>query len=257
MVTCNICQSKSLEKFKALILKRHSVKYFQCVSCEFIQTEKPYWLEEAYSSAITSQDIGLLYRNNLYAPIVSILIKLFYDKASNFIDYGGGYGVFVRLMRDRGFNFYRYDTYCENIFAKNFEDDCKQEYELLTSFEVFEHLENPIVEIEKMLLKSKTIFFSTEIQPSNFKSEKDWWYVMPETGQHISLYSIKSLEFIASKYKLNLYSNGTTFHLLTDKKINKFIFKLVTKSKISRFLNLFLSNSDSLLRSDYKNIISK
>ena len=26
--------------------------------------------------------------------------------------------MLVRMMRDNGFNFYRQDTYCENLFAK-------------------------------------------------------------------------------------------------------------------------------------------
>lgn len=254
MPICKICLSENIKKFETKLLNKYIVSYFQCTSCQFVQTEEPYWLDEAYSSAITSQDIGLLSRNNLYTPIVSLLIKLFFDTRAKFLDYGGGYGAFVRLMRDRGFNFFRYDTYCENIFAQSFDAKNDESYEMVTSFEVFEHLVNPLEEIEKMLNKSRSIFFSTEIQPLGFQNEKDWWYVMPETGQHLSLYSIKSLEFIASKYNLNLYSNGSTFHLLTDKKINSLLFKFITKPRIIRFLNLILKNPPSLLMTDYEKI---
>ncbi len=50
--------------------------------------------------------------------------------------------MFVRLMRDNGFDFYRSDRQCENLFAKGFEAslDVSPSYELLTAFEVFEHL---------------------------------------------------------------------------------------------------------------------
>jgi len=35
--------------------------------------------------------------------------------------------VYVRLMRDEGYNFYRQDVYCENIFAKSFDvEDLKE-----------------------------------------------------------------------------------------------------------------------------------
>jgi hypothetical protein len=252
MTNCNICQSNTFEKFQRNILNKYNIKYYQCERCEFIQTEKPYWLDEAYSSAITFQDIGLLYRNNLYTPIVSILIKLYFDRFKKFLDYGGGYGVFTRLMRDKGFNFFRFDTYCENYFARTFDDDSKTQYELVTSFEVFEHLVDPLNEIEKMLKKGRNIFFSTELQPES--DIENWWYIMPETGQHISLYTLKSLEFIANKYNLNLYSNGSTFHLLTDKKISKLIFKVITKFRVASFLSLIFKNSESFLMSDYNKV---
>jgi hypothetical protein len=254
MNKCKVCGSDTEFKFEKLVLNKYDVKYYQCNSCMFLQTEKVYWLNEAYSSAITKQDIGLVYRNLLYAPIVSSIIKLFFNSNKKFLDYGGGYGLFVRIMRDFGFNFYRFDTYCENIFAEGFDEVDSEKYELLTSFEVFEHLENPLQEIDKMLLKSKSILFSTELQPSN--DIEKWWYVMPETGQHISLFSFDSLKFIALKYNLNLYSNGKTLHLLTDKKINSFLFKLICRSKIAKLVNLLLKNNRSFLMDDYNKLIS-
>jgi len=254
MQQCKICLSESEYKFTAKILNKYDVKYYECIACQFIQTENPYWLPEAYASAITSQDIGLLYRNNLYAPIVSLMIKLFFDTKARFLDYGGGYGVFVRLMRDRGFDFYRYDTYCENIFASTFDSNDSSLYELITSFEVFEHMVDPIQEIEKMLKKGRSIFFSTELQPKNINGADDWWYVMPETGQHIALYTEKSLRLIADKYHLNFYTNGSTFHLFTSKKISPIMIKAITNHRIQRFLNLVIKDPESFLMKDYQNI---
>ncbi|MGI8637484.1 MAG: hypothetical protein ACR2KZ_18970 [Segetibacter sp.] len=107
--------------FNKLIFHRHDVKYYQCESCGFIQTEEPFWLDEAYSSAITTLDLGLLQRNLLLVPITSAIILQFFNPSSSFVDYGGGYGVFTRMMRDKGFNFYRQDPHCENIFSKQFD----------------------------------------------------------------------------------------------------------------------------------------
>ncbi len=42
-----------------------------------------------------------------------------------FLDYAGGYGVFTRLMRDIGFDFYWHDPYTQNLFANGFEKDIK------------------------------------------------------------------------------------------------------------------------------------
>jgi 2-polyprenyl-3-methyl-5-hydroxy-6-metoxy-1,4-benzoquinol methylase len=254
---CKICDSKSDELFSSKVLHEFVVKYYKCKSCGFVQTEMPYWLNEAYSSAITAQDIGLVGRNSYYAPIISLIIKLFYSKKSRFLDYGGGYGIFVRLMRDRGFNFYRYDTYCKNMFAVGFDDQGGSNYELITAFEVFEHLVDPMTDIKNMLKKSKNIFFSTELQPSNFSGEKDWWYVMPETGQHISLYTMDTLKFIAKKHNLNLYSNGSTFHLLSERSISPLLFKLAINRYSGKIINKLLRYPESLLMKDYQEVVNR
>src|ERR1700744_1886540 len=108
--------------FTATILNKHQVKFYRCNETGFIQTEDPYWLEEAYSSAITKLDIGLLYRNiNLSNTVDKVLVKYFDAKANTFLDYAGGYGVFTRLMRDKGFKFYSTDKYCQNLFAEYFD----------------------------------------------------------------------------------------------------------------------------------------
>jgi hypothetical protein len=252
--TCNICNANSNHIFSCKILGKYDVNYYKCNRCGFIQTESPYWLNEAYSSAITAQDLGLIYRNNLYAPLVGILIKLFYNKSAKFLDFGGGYGMFVRLMRDRGFDFFRHDSYCQNLFAPTFEHSDTNKYELITAFEVFEHLASPIEEIEFLLNKSKNILFSTELQPDKLSNEKDWWYVMPKTGQHISLFTLGSLEYIAKKYNLNLYSNGKNLHLLTDRKINRLLFKLAINRYSALILDKIIPSPQSLLMSDYYKI---
>jgi len=56
------------------------------------------------------------------------------------LDYGGGHGVFVRIMRDFGFDFRWSDCYATNIYARGFEGDVHLRHELVTAFEVFEHL---------------------------------------------------------------------------------------------------------------------
>jgi hypothetical protein len=101
------------------------------------------------------------------------------------MDFGGGHGIFTRIMRDCGFDFYHYDKYAENLFAAGFEANLGQKYNLITSFENFEHFVNPIEEIEKLIKMSDTLYFSTSLIPSAYPSIKDWWYYSPNTGQHI------------------------------------------------------------------------
>jgi hypothetical protein len=254
---CKICNSNTFSIFNAYILKKYPVQYLQCENCSFIQTEEAFWLNEAYEDAITKQDIGLLYRNRIITPILKSLIKLFFDKKKDILDYGAGYGVLVRTLRDYGYKMYRHDKYCINLFAEGFDhQDDNKRYELLTAFEVFEHLVDPVSEVEKMLKLSDNIFFSTEVQPFKNITPDNWWYVMPETGQHIALYSILSLKNISEKYNLNFYSNGKNLHLFTKKKINYFIFKLATKHRLSLVIDTLLKDNPSLLSSDYNSIKS-
>lgn len=255
---CKICKSKTEILFdnKINILNKYPINYYRCVECKFIQTEEPFWLNEAYNSAITSLDIGLVGRNMRTSQILSSLILTFFDKKDSFLDYGGGYGMLVRIMRDLGYDFYRFDTHCENIFSVHFDisDIEKKKFGLVTAFEVFEHLVDPIAETEKMLEFSDSIFFSTELIPNiKIKHPDDWWYFAPEIGQHIALYSADSLKKIAEHFNCNFYTNGKTLHLITRRKINPLLFNLSIKGKISYAISK-LFNQPSLLIDDFNYI---
>lgn len=255
-MNCKICNNISKEVFSKKVLHKYEVKYYQCSICNFMQTDEPYWLDESYQDAINDTDIGLVSRNKLFSEIVTAQLRLLgFERTRKFLDYGGGYGMFVRMMRDNGFNFYCYDEYCENIYAKKFTDpnpaNSSEKYEAVTAFEVFEHLTDPIKEIEKLLAHSDTILFSTELMQNNLNNLENWWYVMPEHGQHVAFYDRKTLEFIAQKYGLNLYTNNHTLHLLTKRKLSKFLYKLSSSLGLSRLYNTILPPK-SYLEEDYQ-----
>jgi len=209
--------------FTSRILNKYHVKYYRCNDTGFIQTEEPYWLKEAYSSAITKLDVGLLYRNLTLCDLVSKILVKDFDHRATFLDYAGGYGVFTRLMRDKGFNFYNTDKFCQNIFAEYF--DLRDvppgtAFELATAFEVFEHLANPIKEIMEMLKFADNLLFSTELQPGNLASIDDWWYFARETGQHVAFYNEASLKAIASQLGYHFYTDGKFLHLFSKKEFD-------------------------------------
>jgi len=220
-MNCKICGSESPLLFKAVVLRKHEVGYFHCRECNYIFTEEPYWLEEAYTNPINHSDTGLLNRNIFYSKILSLLLFFFFKKNGKFLDFAGGYGVFSRLMRDNGFDFYWNDPFCTNLFSYGFELDKAGTtwFELLTSFESFEHFPNPLNEIEKMLSYSRNIFFSTELFSGEAPDKNGWWYYSFEQGQHVSFYSAQTLGKIAAKYGLHFYSFGD-YHLFSEKKLN-------------------------------------
>lgn len=73
---CKICGNKMENFDKAKILNKYDVQYYRCPNCGFICTEEAYWLDEAYSSAIASTDIGLIMRNILLTDKVSAVLKI-------------------------------------------------------------------------------------------------------------------------------------------------------------------------------------
>ena len=120
-MTCKICTQQPKQIFKGKILNKYDINYFYCEHCGFLQTEEPYWLEEAYNESINVSDTGYMQRNINLSQKLTILLALFFDKNGKFLDYAGGYGVFVRMMRDIGFDFYWDDKYTTNLFARGFE----------------------------------------------------------------------------------------------------------------------------------------
>ena len=118
---CKICNNKSNYIFKAQLLNKYDVKYYHCSNCGFLQTEDPYWLEEAYNNSITTSDTGIMSRNLYLSQLSTLILYYFFDKNAKYLDYAGGYGIFVRLMRDIGFDFYWYDKYSKNLLVRGFE----------------------------------------------------------------------------------------------------------------------------------------
>lgn len=208
--------------FNATILSKYNVGFYRCDQTGFIQTEMPHWLGEAYDSAITKLDLGLVQRNvELSERIHRILYKHF-NHQGQFLDYAGGYGMFTRLMRNKGFDFYHTDHYCQNLFATDLElkDAPVDQFELLTAFEVFEHLENPAAELAEYFKLSDNLLFSTVLLPDPIPQSGDWWYYSLETGQHISFYTKASLQYLADKYNKVFYTDGKWLHLFTSKKLS-------------------------------------
>ena len=246
--SCKVCASATNLLGDMAVLRRHPVKYFRCVACGFIQTEQPYWLDEAYSSAIATQDVGIMARNLAHCEVTAAVLNLLFPEVKSALDYGGGHGVLVRLMRDRGFNFFWSDLHATNDFARGFEAGQETKFDFLTAFELLEHLVDPLTDIAKLMELSDNVLVSTCLVPEPAPSLTDWWYYMPTSGQHISFYTRTSLQRIASKFNRHLLSVGT-FHLFTRQASRYYRYRLATSPRAARLINKFY-NRPSLTASD-------
>jgi hypothetical protein len=123
------------------------------------------------------------------------------------LDFGGGDGLLCRLLRDRGLDAQTVDEHTKPTYAHSFEGSLACYYDLITAFEVLEHLPHPWVSLD-LLFQSKPRFIiaSTEIYSGQ---DSTWWYLTPDTGQHVFFYSRKALELLARRQNYSYYEiNG-------------------------------------------------
>jgi hypothetical protein len=253
---CKICGGTSTPFGTARVLGNHDVRYSQCTSCRFVQTEEPYWLAEAYANAaLIAADVGAVQRNLELAALTQTVIQQFFRADGRFLDYGGGYGLFVRLMRDRGFDFRWSDRYAENLLSRGFEADPNEsEFDLVTAFEVMEHLVDPVTEVDAMLRRGAgSLLCSTVLLPPSSPKPGEWWYYAESGGQHVSLYSAESLHRLARNCGCHLVSDGVSLHLFTPHPVSERLFRFVTRRRVSVLLNR-LRRRPSLVPDDFERI---
>jgi hypothetical protein len=210
---CSICDSPMAEVFDALVLREHRVSYHHCSGCGFLRTESPYWLQQAYSDCIAASDTGLVARNIRVARLLSCLLGFVFGErgAGKWLDFAGGYGLLVRLMRDNGFDFYWSDKYAPNLFARGFEHRPATQYTGVTAIEIIEHVEDPVAMLNRCIALSgtRTVIFTTELYPFGPPPRPQaWWYYALNTGQHISFFQRATLRTLAQRLSLNLYSTA-------------------------------------------------
>jgi len=254
---CPICNG-SLKPFgAALVLGRHQAEYAQCERCGFALARDPYWLAEAYSSAITSTDIGYASRCLDTARLTQAVINNLFTADGEFLDYGGGYGLFTRMMRDRGFNFRCFDPYCENLFAAGFfhAELPTRRFTLATCFEVFEHLTDPYGELAKIDSAAEAILFTTVLISRPAPALDTWWYYGTQHGQHVAFYTREALELLGKRFGLHLASNGSHAHLFSRRKVSEAKFRFLSNPRVASALNL-LQRHRSLLQTDYDMLVS-
>lgn len=207
---CLICESGSLKQMKGYE-KHHLIKCQSCkfVFCEPIPTDIE--LERHY------ENYG---RNDYLSPLTikryNEILDFFelYRKTNRLIDIGCGIGYFLEEAKKRGWEVYGTEftdeaiEICLNKGIKmnkgifNPDNYNSQEFDVITSFEVIEHINNPQEELAnfyKILRKGGLVYCTTP----NFNSllryclkEKYNILCYPE---HLSYYTPKSLKFIFNK----------------------------------------------------------
>lgn len=220
---CTVCNSHDiayLQNFKTLHLMK-------CKKCCFVFDERiPSELElnEHYKVYAYS---GLKAISNETIRSYNRLLDTFesYKGSGNILDIGCGQGDFLTVARERGWNVYGIEysqaavVLCRErgivMHQGSLSHDIFDEltFDVITSFEVIEHINNPntFMSVVKHKLKEEGLFYATT---PNFNAllrffEKDK-FKMVCYPEHISFYTKKSIQYLGEIHNFKSIKIETT-----------------------------------------------
>ena len=203
--SCRLCGARADFWNTKRLLNRYDVSYYLCSECGSLETEKPYWLEEAYDVTGIGDDVGAGQRTiELALKTSALLDQLKLPARAECIDFGGGIGLFTRLMRDRGFNFLSYDRYAQPFFSDRYSltSMAGRSPAVVTAFEVLEHFSDPAQDLQQLFESRPALVIAT----TDLFTGQDvtWPYFSDATGQHVFFYSPKAMTHIAKWFGYSL-----------------------------------------------------
>ncbi|MDQ3048356.1 MAG: class I SAM-dependent methyltransferase [Bacteroidota bacterium] len=219
---CNSGSLKDLEKYKNAFLTR-------CTNCRFVFSRRiPTTTEliEHYKGYPRNTDISPITIKRYHELLDSFEL---YRTSGNLLDIGCGDAYFLEEAKKRNWNVYgtEFTDDAVKIGMKkgitihkgvlNPADYGDTKFDVITSFEVIEHINNPIIELDNIIsiLNKKGIFYFTT---PNFNSLsrfmlKDKWNVI-EYPEHLSYYTPQTIDtFFRGKglKKIMLQTTGINF----------------------------------------------
>lgn len=220
---CVACGGESIHKeFSKLVLKSYQADYFECTRCGTLQIANVHWLDEAYGNAAVDIDTGAAQRSVMCSLLVrSLRLAGLVKRSAMSIDFGAGSGLLVRLLRDQGLDAHGFDKFTEMALCRQFRieelpADGGLAAELITAFEVFEHVLSPadtLGLLRRNLSPRGMVLLTTGLYDSR-EHGPDWDYLSPQHGQHINFFSRQGLTILAEAFGLKALFLPFGFHLL-------------------------------------------
>lgn len=217
--------NKSCEepKGKFLSLSGTPIYYTSCGNCGFCFTPEIYeWsLDEFAEKIYNNQYIFVDPEYSETRPLAnaSALQTMFNGSppSARHLDYGGGNGILVDVLRASGWNSISYDPFVNRDICI----DQLGQFDLITAFEVFEHvpdIHQLMTHLHSLLSPNGIVLFSTLLSDGNIRPNErlSWWYASPRNG-HISLFSRHSLVLLAQDNRFNFSSFSVGFHVFFTK----------------------------------------
>jgi cyclopropane fatty-acyl-phospholipid synthase-like methyltransferase len=178
---------------------RNSWEFFHCKECEFIFKNPDFYvggddeLKQYNNHNNTMDSPGYV---EMFEKFMQDTFNEYSSEIKNVLDYGSGPGpVLSELLKSRGFTVDIYDKY----FSPKKVYEGKQ-YDLITSTEVIEHIEDPaaIFEFFSAHLKSGGyLALMTQFHTNDAQDFQKWWYKNDPT--HICFFRPRTFELLAHK----------------------------------------------------------
>ena len=214
---CRLCGHPTHYWGDKTVLGRHEVAYGLCENCQSLQTEPPYWLDEAYSGDAAGLDASACQRAFDLVQETTVLLDLLgFPKDAKCADFGAGDGLYARMMRDRGHDFVAQDKYARPRFMEGFtiEAISANQFHLITGFDVIESLPNPATDIANLLGAGAALVI---ISAHPYEGQdQDWAELRLESGQRTFFYSLKALASLAAAYGYRVSQGRQTFAFFSE-----------------------------------------
>lgn len=200
---CKICQNNTETLFHPSLQKHYHV----CENCELISLDATLIVNLEREKAQYDNHQNSL-ENEGYVQMFENFLNFFWDsltyKDTLALDFGSGpTPVLAELMKRRGTKVECYDKFYQPQARLE-----RNRYDLITSTEVFEHLDNPLQTLTlltKCLKPKGLIALMTLFHPNNNEQFIQWWY--PRDPTHITFYTLKTLELLGEKCGLRVIKN--------------------------------------------------
>lgn len=220
---CLICNSSLLKP-----LRGYESKYLQkCKNCGFVFIYKIPTKEELDTYYATYAYSGDDYISEITIKRYNELLDSFepFRQTNKLLDIGCGRGYFLEVAKKRGWQVYGTEYsqkaieicinkgFSMNQGKLNENNYSLEEFDIITSFEVIEHINNPLEEISiiKKLLRKEGLFYCTT---PNFNSLSRY-YLKAEYNiicypEHLSYYTKNTLKYLLNNNGFTLKKIETT-----------------------------------------------
>jgi 2-polyprenyl-3-methyl-5-hydroxy-6-metoxy-1,4-benzoquinol methylase len=191
---CTLCSS--------ILIKKKDAHYYDCAGCKAIVKDEKQYLNPVEEKAIYEKhnnDVADIRYQNFTMPITQYVLDTCLP-AHKGLDFGSGTGpVISSMLKKKDFDIVPYDPFFapdQSIFNAT--------YDYIVSCEVFEHFNNPKLEIDRLvsLLKPNGMLLIMTLLYNDQINFNTWHYRKDPT--HIFIYRKETIEYIAKEQKLNI-----------------------------------------------------
>jgi len=213
MKKCKICLSDTKEIVDEKTLKI----YHKCSTCSYIALDDKFYIDETVEKKHYDKhhnNLESLGYVKMFEDLVSEFVKPLHVEINSALDFGCGEGEVLPIVLER--NNITCDRYDLFYFPHEIYKDKK--YDLICSTEVFEHLQDPLEMLKKLLLHVEDkgyLLLMSAFHPNDDDKFLKWWYIRDIT--HIGFFNLDTFEYLAKTLNLSIINHNNKNTILFKK----------------------------------------